>query len=196
MNEDNNNIFIELKSFNYTFYKTYESIIKEKSIKITINNPIKIYFSLELNEKDLLEINFPISLYITDNNNSLNNMKKKKINIFPLLQINNQIYTEFKKEKKSILFESDKENNIFINENNKIEDEEEKEIKNLVNIIEANQKGDKNKIIENKNIIKEKEKEKEDENDNLEYRLLIKLKELINGNNKFELFIYYFSSYN
>ena len=123
-------------------------------------------------------------------------MKKKKINIFPLLQINNQIYTEFKKEKKSILFESDKENNIFINENNKIEDEEEKEIKNLVNIIEANQKGDKNKIIENKNIIKEKEKEKEDENDNLEYRLLIKLKELINGNNKFELFIYYFSSYN
>ena len=196
MNEDNNNIFIELKSFNYTFYKTYESIIKEKSIKITINNPIKIYFSLELNEKDLLEINFPISLYITDNNNSLNNMKKKKINIFPLLQINNQIYTEFKKEKKSILFESDKENNIFINGNNKIEDEEEKEIKNLVNIIEANQKGDKNKIIENKNIIKAKEKEKEDENDNLEYRLLIKLKELINGNNKFELFIYYFSSYN
>ena len=191
INEDNN-IFIELKSFNYLFNKTYESIIKEKSIKITINNPIKIEFSLKIIEKDFLEIIFPISLYINDN--ICKNSEKRKINFVPFLKINNQIYKEFKKEKNSLFddFDDGNENNIY-NEYNKNDDEEdEKEIKNLVNIMELNQKDDNNKIIENKNIIKEK---KDDENDNLEYKLLIKLNDLIKGENQFNLFIYYYSFY-
>ena len=97
----------------------------------------------------------------------------------PFLKINNKIYKEFKKEKK----------NLLINDS---DEEDEKEIKNLVNIMELNQKDDKNKIIENKNIIKEK---KDDENDNLEYKLLIKLNDLIKGENQFNLFIYYYSFY-
>jgi hypothetical protein len=56
--------------------------------------------------------------------------------------------------------------------------------------MELNQKDNKNKINDNKNIIKEKK-----EDDNLEYKLLIKLNDLIKGENQFNLFIYYYSFY-
>ena len=54
--------------------------------------------------------------------------------------------------------------------------------------MELNKKDDKNIINDNKNIIKEKK-----EDDNLEYKLLIKLNDLIKGENQFNLFIYYYS---
>ena len=110
------------------------------------------------------------------------------------------MYTEFKKEKNSkIFFDNVKE--IKRSGNNSIieDDEEDKEIENILSDIKFNEKK-ANKINNNKkieeeteNIIIEIDKEK---NDDYEYIFSIKLSELIKGKNKFQLFIYYYYFYN
>ena len=40
-------IYLELKSFNYIFKKTYKYIVNEKTISINIENPLKIDFTFE-----------------------------------------------------------------------------------------------------------------------------------------------------
>ena len=187
------NIFIEFKSFNYVFTKNIESIINEKNIKLQINNPIEITFFIRLIKKDTFGIIFPIYLDIKKDE------KERRINFIPFIQINNKIYSEFQKEKKSKLFFYDAEESIKINS---IEDEEDsKDIKNLVNIINFKEKNEEinninyinNSMIGgNNNIIIEDNEEK----DKYEYILYIKTSDLIKGENKFDLFIYYYSFYN
>ena len=178
------NILLELKSFNFLFEKEYDSIIKEKII-ISINAPIKINFSLQIIKKDLLSIIFPISINTIEEKEK--NKKKRKINLIPLLQINDIMYTEFKKEQESSLFFDDIQD-IKKNGNNIIvdEDEDDKEIKNMLNNIKFNDKN-LNKInIEEENKNKNIEIDDE-ENDNYKYIFSIKLNELIKGVNKFQL---------
>ena len=191
------NIFIELKSFNFLFDKEYDSIVNGKAINISINNPIKINFSLQIIKKELLSIIFPISIYILEEKEK--NKTERKINLIPLLKINNIMYTDFKKEKKTSIFFDDVQD-IKKNEINIIEDDEDdKEIKNIINDIKFNEKNlNKNEYVnnfeeENKNKIIEID---EEENDIYKYVLSVKLNELNKGINKFQLFIYYYYFYN
>jgi hypothetical protein len=186
-NDFQKNIYVELKSFNYIFNQKYENILKEKTISINIENPLKINFTLELIDNDMLYIFFPISLFIEKE--ILPNKKRIKVNLMPLLQINDRI-KEFIKEKKTVI-----DNMVIKNINKNIEDDEEddKEINNIINSI-----GDKEN---NKNIIIEKNNnfsfdENVNENDNMEYVLTVKLNDLIkNNNNRFEFFVYYYYFY-
>lgn len=182
------NYLLELKSFKFLFYQTYESIIKEKNLKMAITNPIKINFLLKATN-ELAYIIFPIAININIEENKIK--KKRKIYLIPLMQINDKIYEKFKKSKRPLIPVDDNKN-IKKNENNLIEDEEDKsEIINIVNCFEKNEniiKEDKeNKIKDNQNV---------DENDDYQYILSIKLADLIKGTNKFELFISYYNFQN
>ena len=182
------NAFIEFKSFIYNFEtnKIYESLMKEKDLKIKIDTPLPITILLEIIREDLLLINFPVSTYIIEEKDNILN---KKINLYTFLQINNTKYIEFKKVKKSSLFYGIEEgtenniNNILPNlESSYIENtfddvEDDKELKNLVNNLKS----------ERKNVNIEQSGE-----ENLEYRALIKLSDFKNEN-KLSLVIYYYS---
>jgi len=181
------NALIELKSFIYNFEnkKIYESLKKEKDLKIKIDTPVPITFFIEVIREDLLLISFPISTCIQEKNNNFT----KKINLHTFLQINNSKFVEFKKIKKSSLFyefdEDNENNNIILPklessyiENKFDDDEEDKELKNLVNNIKSERKNE---------IVEQDEKE-------MEYRALIKLSDFKNGN-KLSLVIYYYSFY-
>jgi hypothetical protein len=182
------NALIEFKSFIYNFEsnKIYESLMKEKDLKIKIDTPLPITILLEIIREDLLLINFPVSTYIIEEKDNILN---KKINLYTFLQINNTKYVEFKKVKKSSLFYGIEEgtentnNNILPNlESSYIENtfddvEDDKELKNLVNNLKS----------ERKNVNIEQSGE-----ENLEYRALIKLSDFKNEN-KLSLIIYYYS---
>ena len=186
------NSLFEFKSFKYNFesQKIYESLKKEKDLKIMIDTPLQITFFLEVIKEDMLLINFPVSISIQEKSN---NTFGKKINLYTFLQINNTKFVEFKKVKKSSLFYGldedieNKNNNIILpnlessNIENKFDDvEDDKELKNLVSNLKS----------EGKNLIVEHNGE-----ENLEYRALIKLSDFKNGN-KLSLVIYYYSFYN
>ena len=103
--EINKNKHIEVKYFSFTFNKTYESLEKEKDIKMSITTliPFTINFSLKL-IKNEIEVNFPTSINFPHLENNIIIEKNKKINFVPILQINNGPYKEFficKKEKKN-----------------------------------------------------------------------------------------------
>ena len=123
----------------------------------------------------------------------------RKINLIPLLQINNVMFTEFKKEKNSTIFFDDVQE-IKKNANNIIEDDEDdNEIKIMLNDIKFNENS--LNIINNSKNIEEDNKNKiieidNEQNDNYKYVFSIKLNELIKGKNKFQLFIYYYYLYN
>ena len=182
------NALIEFKSFIYNFEsnKIYESLMKEKDLKIKIDTPLPITILLEIIREDLLLINFPVSTYIIEEKDKILN---KKINLYTFLQINNTKYVEFKKVKKSSLFYGIEEGTENINNNflpnlessyieNKFDDvEDDKELKNLVNNLKS----------ERKNLNVEQIRE-----ENLEYRALIKLSDFKNEN-KLSLVIYYYS---
>ena len=186
------NSLFEFKSFIYNFenQKIYESLKKEKDLKIKIETPIPITFIIEVIREDLLLINFPVSIIMKEKNN---NNFTKKINLYTFLQINNTKFVEFKKIQKSSLFYGfyeDNENKInnsilpnlessYIE--NKFDDaEDDKELKNLVNNIKSERK---NAIVEHC------------EKENVMYRAFIKLSDFKNGN-KLSLVIYYYSFYN
>ena len=196
INQDlDKNFFIELKSFNFLFNMEYDSIIKGKPINIFIDNPFKIYFTLQIIEKDLLSIIFPLKI-IEDIEK-----KERKINLIPSIQINDVLYTEFKKEKvSSIFFDNIQVQDIKKNEINIIEDDEDaKELKKVLGNLKFNEKNI-NKM-NNNSIIEEENKNKiieidDDENDIYKYILSVKLSELIKGKNKFQLYIYYYYIYN
>ena len=166
-NDFQKNIFVELKSFSYVLNISYENIINEKTISINIKNPLNINFTIELINNDILYIIFPVSLLLEKEITSIK--RKIKINLFPLLRINDKI-KEFKKEKNSIIDDmmikiKNENNNIY---NNRINDEEK-----------------------NNNIIFEAIDDYDNDNQNIEYVIIAKLNELIKGNNRFELFVYY-----
>ena len=187
-NDFQKNIYVELKSFNYIFNQKYEKILKEKTISINIENPLKINFTLELIDNDILYIFFPISLFIEKEILSIK--KRIKINLMPLLKINGKI-KEFIKEKKTAIDNMMIKN---INKNKRIEydEEDDKEINNIINSI-GNKKNNKNIIIEKNNSFSFDENV--NENDNMEYVLTVKLNELIKNDNRFEFFIYYYYFY-
>ena len=185
------NALIELKSFIYNFEnkKVYQSLMKEKDLKIKIDSPIPITIILEIIREDLLVINFPVLISI---NEKKENILNKKINLYTFLQINNTKYVEFKKFKKSSLFygldegTENTNNNILPNlESSYIEHkfddvEDDKELNNLVNNLKSEKK--------NSNIEQSGE-------ENFEYRAQIKLSDFKNEN-KLSLIIYYYSFYN
>ena len=182
------NILIELKSFKFIFNKSYESIKKEVIMNITINNPIKIDFSLEL-EKDQLFIYFPVSVYINEKSFDIEikDTFKKKINLFPILEINNKKIEEFKKVKKQLLNFVDSENNII---NNDIDEDDEKDLNNIIQFFKLKNNNINNNNNENENIMLENKDNKEEE---FEYMASIDINDIIKGNNIFSLFIYYCS---
>jgi hypothetical protein len=145
------NALIESKSFIYNFEtnKIYESLMKEKDLKIKIDTPLPITILLEIIREDLLLITFPVSTYIIEEKDNILN---KKINLYTFLQINNTKYVEFKKVKKSSLFYGIEEGPENTNNNilpilessyieNKFDDaEDDKELKNLVNNLKSERK--------------------------------------------------------
>ena len=147
-----NNVFFEFKSFIYNFEnnKVYESLMKEKDLKIKIDTPLPITFVLEIIKEDLLLINFPISIQ-----EKKDHILNKKINLYTFLQINNTKFVEFKKFKKSSLFygleesiENANNNNLLNLDSSYIENkfddvEDDKELKNLVNNIKSERNKEK-----------------------------------------------------
>ena len=182
------NIYLELKSFNYIFNKTYKNILNEKTISINIEKPLKIDFTLELINNDILYIFFPVSLLMEKE--ILTIKKKVKVDLVPLIQINDKI-KEFKKMKKSFI-----DDMILKNKKEKFIDDDEVNEKEIIDIMKNLNTNEKNKNI-NKNIIIEKNKNFIDyDNESEEYVLKVKLSKLIKDNNRFELFVYYYYFYN
>ena len=182
------NIYLELKSFNYIFNKTYKNILNEKTISINIEKPLKIDFTLELINNDILYIFFPVSLLMEKE--ILTIKKKVKVDLVPLIQINDKI-KEFKKMKKSLI-----DDMILKNKKEKFIDDDEVNEKEIIDIMKNLNTNEKNKNI-NKNIIIEKNKNFIDyDNESEEYVLKEKLSKLIKDNNRFELFVYYYYFYN
>ena len=181
-------IYIELKSFNYIFNETYKNIINEKTISINIENPLKIDFTLELINNDILYIFFPVSLLMEKD--ILTIKKKVKVDLVPLIQINDKI-EEFKKMKKSFI-----DDMILKNKKEKFIDDDEDNKKEIIDLMKNLNVKEKSKN-KNKNIIIEKNKNMIDYDDeNEEYVLKVKLSKLIKDNNRFELFVYYYYFYN
>ena len=181
-NDFQKNIFVEFKSFNYILNKSYENIINEKTISINIKCPLNINFTFELINNDILYILFPLSLLTQKEILSIK--RKIKINLFPILHINDKI-KEFNKEKKFII-------NRMIIKNKKEKDivnDEEDNNKNI-NIINSINNEDKNK-----NLIIESNFDYNNDNDNMKYVVAVKLSDLIKGNNRFELLVYYYYFY-
>ena len=184
-NDIQKNIFVELKSFNYIFNKTYQNIIKDKALTIIIEKPLYINFSLELINNNILYIFFPISLLIEKEILSIK--KKVKINLIPLLKINDKI-KEFKKEKKEIIDHTMIKNKKEIIIDDDEDSNDNKEIINIMNNINDGEKN-KNKIIEKNNNFYDYE------NETMEYVLTVKLDELFKDDNRFEIFVYYYYFY-
>ena len=137
--EINNNKDIEVKYFTFTFNKTYESLEKEKNIKMTITSllPFTINFSLKL-IKNEIEVNFPTSINFPQLENNLIEKKNNKIYFVPVLQINNGPYKEF-----FICKKEDNQGNIGVINNNIDENivNDNSEYKLLIKLNELN-KGD------------------------------------------------------
>ena len=107
--------------------------------------------------------------------------------MIPLLKINDKI-KEFKKEKKEIIDHTMIKNKKEIIIDDDEDSNDNKEIINIMNNINDGEKN-KNKIIEKNNNFYDYE------NETMEYVLTVKLDELFKDDNRFEIFVYYYYFY-
>ena len=107
--------------------------------------------------------------------------------MIPLLKINDKI-KEFKKEKKEIIDHTMIKNKKEIINDDDEDSNDNKEIINIMNNINDGEKN-KNKIIEKNNNFYDYE------NETMEYVLTVKLDELFKDDNRFEIFVYYYYFY-